>query len=186
MAQPASILNTRAQSTDTLYGADGVAKTKLGVGTKDVGLTPDAAWQGAATHEDGSTFEPSDGVVVVAGLDSVDGETVRPALVDADGRLEVTLSPTGGALTDVSGTITVGGTAQELAAAKPNRKYFFVQNLDDAEALWIDFTVDAVEDTPSIRLDPGASFIMESAFVTSEKITTIATTTSHKFTAKEA
>jgi hypothetical protein len=183
MAQPDSILNVRGQSTDTLYGADGVARAKLGVGSKDVGLTPDAAWQGVATHMDGDDFITSDGIVVMGGIDGSD--KARALAISADGGLTLTMLPSAGTLNDKSGTITTGDTAQTLAVVNADRRYLFIQNVDTSEDLWINFTTAAVKDEPSIKIEAGGSFTMEGSFVSTELVSVIAATTGHKWTAKE-
>ncbi len=92
MANPASVLNDRNQSIDTLWMPDGTTRIKLGIGSvTSGGLTPDAAWQGVATHEDNASFDASDGVVVGAGVEET-GTVVRH-LVDAYGRLIVATQP---------------------------------------------------------------------------------------------
>ncbi len=187
MAQPPSIKNVDSQSIDTLYGADGVGRIKLAVGDKAVtGLTPHAAWEPAATHADGDAFGTSDGVVAVAGVTS--GGLIRRIGVNATGGIAATVAPSAGALTDRSGTITTGGTSQDLAASNTNRWYLLVQNTDETatgEALWINFTTAATAAHPSIKLFPGDTFVMEGSFVSSEKVTVVAATTGHTFTAKE-
>lgn len=183
MAAPTSILNTRSQSTDTLFGPDGVSKIKLGIGSKAVsGLTALGAWQGVATHIDGATFAASDGVIALAG---VEGTTVRKILVDSSGHLLVAITSGGGALTNISGSIAAGATAQTISAATPARRYFFIQNLDASEDLWINFGTAAVADQPSIKIEAGGSFSMEDSFVSTQLISVIAATTGHKYTAKE-
>lgn len=92
-----------------------------------------------------------------------------------------------GVLTDRSGTIAAGGTAQNAMAANANRKYLLVINPSDAtEALSMNFTTAAVNTgQPSILLDPGDSFVMEGDFVSTEAISVNAATTGHAFVAKE-
>jgi hypothetical protein len=92
--------------------------------------------------------------------------------------------PVRGAITNKSGTITLGGTSQLLAAGNTTRSYFFVQNIS-SDVLWIDFDVAAVQDQPSIKLLPAATFVMESGFVSTDSITIIGPTTGAKFVAKE-
>lgn len=89
-----------------------------------------------------------------------------------------------GSLTNRSGTITEGGTAQTLAAANSSRKYLFVQNLS-SENLWINFTTAAAQNQPSLRLAPGDSFVMEDLFVSTEAVSIIGATTGSAFAAKE-
>lgn len=94
--------------------------------------------------------------------------------------------PAQGALTDRSGSITAGGTAQQLIAVNSARKYLFIRNpITATERLWFNFTTTAVADSPSIALDPGDTFVMEGTFVSTEAISVLAATTGHKITAKE-
>jgi hypothetical protein len=183
MAQPASILNTRGQSTDTLIGADGTGRVKMGVGNLDLaGLTNDGAGQLVGTHPDGATFATSDPVVVLAGIE---GTTVRTVLVDASGRPLVVTAPSGGNLTDCSGTITEGGTSQELVAALTTRKYLLIQNLSD-EVMWINFGADAEADSGSIKLAVASDpFIMQGSFVSTQTVNIVSATTGKAYTAKE-
>ena len=91
-----------------------------------------------------------------------------------------------GALTNRSGTITAGGTAQQLMAANAVRSYLFVQNVSNND-LWINFTTTAVQAQPSIRLEPGDAFEMSGAgFVSTELVSIIGSSTGQAFTAKEA
>ena len=179
-----SVNNSRSQSIDTIWTPAGSARIKLAVGTKDVSTdSEDASWQGVATHADGGTFAASDGVVVAAGLD---GTTVRKQLVDSTGRLIAVQVPTQGNLTDRSGTVATGTTHQELAAANTSRKYLMIQNLDGTEDLWINFGADAeIATAGSIQVKAGVIFEMKDAFVSTQAVSVNATTTAHKFTAKE-
>lgn len=187
MVAPASIKNTDAQSIITLYDSAGtpillVAIDDMG---SPAGLTPHAGRLGVATHQDGSTFVATEGIVVVGGVES-GGTDIHKAAVDADGKFLTASAPASGALTDRSNTITLGGTAQTLAAINAARKYLFILNdADETEDLWINFTTAAVVASPSIRIPPGASFAMESSFVSPQLISVIAATTGHVFTAKE-
>lgn len=183
MADPIYLLNSRGQSVDSIIKPDGTVLFKLAVGTKALSGYASGAWQGVATHTDASTFAASDGVVVVAGLD---GTTVRKMVVDANGNLVASVKPSSGNLTDRSGAITTGATAQQLAAANTARKYLLIQNLDSGEDLWINFTTTAVADRPSIRIPPDGTFVMEGSFVSTELVSVIAATTGHEWTAKEA
>lgn len=102
---------------------------------------------------------------------------------DAANALRVTASQ--GTLTDRSGTIAAGDTAQQLAAANGTRRYLLIQNASGGD-LWVDFTTTAVKDQPSIKLAAGASLIMDGSFVTTEIVSIIGATTGQAFTAKEA
>ncbi len=92
---------------------------------------------------------------------------------------------TPGALTDRSGTITTGGTAQQLAAAMAARRYFLLQNNSDTGA-WFNFGVVAVASQPSIFLAAGASYENPAHFCPSGFVSIIGATTGKIFTAKEA
>lgn len=97
----------------------------------------------------------------------------------------VPITPTGGALTDRSGTITAGGTAQAAAAANTARKHLFIQNPSTAPgSLWFSTTDTAVQASPSIELLPGASAVTGS-FVPTGAVSVIAATTGHAFTMRE-
>lgn len=88
-----------------------------------------------------------------------------------------------GAITDRSGTITNAGASQVLADANPNRNYFFIQNIS-ADTLWINFGVDAVQDSPSIKLETNEKFVMDK-FNSTDSITIIGPNVGDKFVAKE-
>ena len=96
-------------------------------------------------------------------------------------------------LTNRSGPITTGGTAQTLAPANGNRRYLLIQNplsattqgIATAESLFFNFTTAAVAGEPSIELAPGDIFVMEGSAISTELISVIAATTGHKWTAKE-
>lgn len=92
----------------------------------------------------------------------------------------------GGSLTDASGTITTGGTSQQVLAANPSRRYLLVQNLSTTD-LWLRFAVAAVTDQPSIRLVAGATFEWNApGFVPEDSFNVIGGTTGQKFVVKEA
>ncbi len=92
----------------------------------------------------------------------------------------------GGALTDRSGTITTGGTSQQLAPVNNARKYLLVQNPTTAsESFWIAVGTAAVAASPSIEIAPGVTLSWESSFVPSDAVNVIAATTGTAFVAKE-
>lgn len=91
---------------------------------------------------------------------------------------------TRGALTDGSGSIAAPATAQNIFAANATRAYLFVQNIS-ADTLWINFGTNAVEDQPSVRLSPGASFAMEGMMVSTQLVSIIGPNAAAKFVAKE-
>lgn len=106
--------------------------------------------------------------------------------VSSSGFLRVETSARGASVTDRSGTITTGGTSQQLAASNAVRIYLFVENVS-AENLWINFGAGAaVANQPSIKIVPNGSFVMESTFVCTQAVQIIGATTGSAFTAKEA
>jgi hypothetical protein len=88
------------------------------------------------------------------------------------------------ALTDRSGTIATGGTAQTLAPFNSGRRYLIIQNVSSGD-LWIDFGTAAVAASPSLRIAAGDSYVMEEKFVLTESVSIIGATTGQAFTAKE-
>ena len=135
--------------------------------------------------------------VYVGGLDP--SGAIKTAQVDADGNWYVT--PTSGTApveqgtpTDLSGSVTTGGTSQQLAAAKTDRRWLLVQNPSDAtaqgistaESLWVDWVNgEATDGTPSVELTPGATVTLDAGFVATGAVYIIAATTGHKFSAQE-
>lgn len=89
-----------------------------------------------------------------------------------------------GALTDGSGTITTGGSAQQIFAANTDRRYLLIQNVSTANE-WINFGTSATESEPSIQLVPGGSFEFDAGFVDTELVSIIGATTGQAFTAKQ-
>lgn len=88
-----------------------------------------------------------------------------------------------GTLTNRSGT--VGTVSIQVMAVNTNRKYLFIQNVGN-QTIWINFTAAATTTQPSIQMTPGASFVMENSFVSTEAINVISNNASVAFTAKEA
>lgn len=93
-----------------------------------------------------------------------------------------------GSFTDGSGTITTGGTSQQVFASNEARRYLYVQNnaASGGDTLYVNFGVDAVQGEPSIQLTPGSAFVLEAEFISTEAVNIIGPTTGDSFTAKEA
>lgn len=90
-----------------------------------------------------------------------------------------------GSLTDRSGTITTGSTAQNAMAANTSRKYASVTNpIDAAESLWVNDAGTATAASPSYELAPGDEWSTDD-FVPTNAISVIAATTGHAFIARE-
>lgn len=91
-----------------------------------------------------------------------------------------------GALTDRSGTITTGGSSQQLAAANASRSYLFIQNVSTGD-LWVRFGAAAAASQPSIKLAAGASLVAKGdGFIPTESVNIVGATTAQAFSAKEA
>ncbi len=93
-------------------------------------------------------------------------------------------------LTDCSGSIAAGATAQNAFAAAATRRGFTVANIDTSEVLWISFTTTAAASgTGSYPLAPAtatsfdglASFTSPLGMGTNTALSVIAATTSHKY-----
>ncbi len=86
--------------------------------------------------------------------------------------------------TNRSGSITAGGTAQELMPANSNRKGWEIQNTSSGD-LWFNETgVASVQSSPSFKIEAGGSALYDSA-VTTDAISIIGATTGQTFTARE-
>lgn len=91
-----------------------------------------------------------------------------------------------GALTDRSGTVTSGGSAQTIAAANAARRYFIIQNHSDTD-LWLNFGVAAVANQPSFKIAAnGGTMVFEGSYIPTGLVSIIGATTGKAFTAKEA
>jgi hypothetical protein len=92
----------------------------------------------------------------------------------------VTASPTAVTCTSRSGTITVGGTAQNAAASNASRKTWTLKNPGAAtETLYFDVTTTAT--TASLDLAPGAAFTWPADTVNTTAISVLGATTGHAF-----
>lgn len=106
----------------------------------------------------------------------------------------VVSAPLVGTYTSKNGSMTAGGTAQQLMASNTSRKRFYVNNpcsaagqgIGAAESLYISFTGTAgIDDGSSFELAPCASFDSGPGPVTSQAVSVNATTIGHKFVAGE-
>jgi hypothetical protein len=106
--------------------------------------------------------------------------------LDNDGSLRVIIVETlSGTLTDRSGTITLGGTAQTLMAANPARRGWLVQN-NSAGTLWInEIGGTAVQLQPSLSITAGSLYTSPTPGASNAAISIIGATTSQAFTARE-
>jgi len=88
-----------------------------------------------------------------------------------------------GNLLDGSGSLT--GSSQQVFAAKPERLYLLIQNIDATNALWVNFGVAAVADQPSIKLAAGASLQYAVPGVVPTGAVNVIGTAASKFVAKQ-
>lgn len=141
----------------------------------------------------------STGDIEIGAVELKDGATDTRAVIGATSPLAADPGLTvrqvrAGTLTDRKGILAAANTSQQLMAVNATRRYLFImnprdaaqQNIAVAESLWINFTDDAAKDYTSIELQPGEWFCLEGAFVSTEKVTVIATTINHRYVAKEA
>lgn len=89
-----------------------------------------------------------------------------------------------GQITDRSGTITLGATAQELMAANSQRRGYWVQNLSAGD-LYISSIGTAVATQPSLRIPSGALYEAPSSNVPTDAVSIYGATTSQAFSARE-
>ena len=88
--------------------------------------------------------------------------------------------------TDRSGTITTGGTSQQLAAANATRNYLLVQNQATTGNIWVNFTAAATTAQPSIKIPAGASYSWPDGNVISTEVVNVTgDNTGMAFCAKE-
>lgn len=87
-------------------------------------------------------------------------------------------------ISDRSGQITTGGTAQVLLAANSQRRGFWVQNLSDAD-LWINDLGVASAARPGIRLVAGALYEAPASSCPTAEISIFGANTAQSFSARE-
>ncbi|SRR6266849_3520231 len=92
--------------------------------------------------------------------------------------------PTRGNSVDRSGTITLGGTSQQLMAANATRVYLFIQNVSTGD-LWFNYNIAAVVGQPSIKIPAGGSYENPPHFVDPRAINIVGATTTQPFSARE-
>lgn len=98
---------------------------------------------------------------------------------------ESTLSGIGIAPINRSGTVTLGGTAQQLMAANLVRRGFMLQNIS-AGPLWInELGATAVQGQPSIQVAAGATYTSPPNATSPAAVSIIGATTAQAFVARE-
>lgn len=146
---------------------------------------PAAFGAGGGVKVDGSgTALPVSGTVTATG--PLTDAQLRAAVVPVS-------LPAGGAMTDRSGTIAAGGTAQQVAASNAARRYLLIQNLSNG-VLWVNTTGPAAVGQPSIALKAGAAandgtggaIVFEGNFIPTGAVSILGATTGQAFAAREA
>lgn len=87
-------------------------------------------------------------------------------------------------MADLSGTITSGGDAQDIAGFNPARRSIYIQNISDTP-MWVAFGVDATEASPSIYIPDGEDLTLGEGYreLIVRRISVIGATTGKAFTA---
>lgn len=104
------------------------------------------------------------------------------------GTLAISLAYAQQTVFDASGTVTTGGTSQQVLPYNPNRKYLLIENpIAATETLYCNFSAAAATTgSASISLAAGGSYERSAPnFVPKDAIACTATTTGHAFTVKE-
>lgn len=122
---------------------------------------------------------------VLASTGSGGGGGGGGGLTDAELRASpVAVTTAAGTLADRSGTITAGGTAQQLMASNASRKGFSVQNVSSGD-LWVRETGTAAAAQPSLKLAPGAYFETPAGYGSVGAVSVFGATTGQAFCARE-
>ncbi len=87
-------------------------------------------------------------------------------------------------MADISGTITAGGVAQTLAALRPGRVGFAVQNLSSGD-LWVNENGTAAASQPSIKIPVGALYETPTDYRDGSDLSIFGATTGQSFAARE-
>ena len=143
MAAPVSLKNSDSLDIDTSYDSGGTAGAVLGLtGRSAGGITPPLQPQAVGTHSQGDTFNATDPVAVIGGVDN--SGLAQPVYLDADGFI-------GGVAAQPRQHHRCLGHHRHRAAWRrtswrPARaaRYLLIQNTDPGEDMWIDFGTDAV------------------------------------------
>jgi len=142
-------------------------------------VSPSSGLPGGGGSTVGGTAPTS---VTVTGYSDASGNTQ----IDSDATPHpVTSNTPRGTYTDRSGTVTTGGSSQQIMAVNANRKSIIIENpIAATETLFFNFTSAASTTSASIGLAPGGIY-SPTNFISTEAINVTATTTGHAFVAKE-
>lgn len=107
----------------------------------------------------------------------------RPVVIASD-QSAVPVAGAAATYVDRSGTITAGGTAQQLMPANAARRGFFLQNNSTGD-LWINPNAAAVASQPSLKVPAGALYESPFGGAPAGAISIIGATTAQAFSARE-
>jgi hypothetical protein len=85
---------------------------------------------------------------------------------------------------NISGTITSGGTAQQLAAANTNRRGWYIRN-NSAGSLWVSDMTTAVQSQPSLEIKAGELYESVNGGTSLNALSIIGATTGQAWTGRE-
>jgi hypothetical protein len=132
----------------------------------------------------GTVLATGSNVIGKVGIDQTTDGTTNLVAAKQSGTW-TTIAPVGVTITSHSGTVTSGGTAQQLMAANASRHGWFIQNNSDAE-LWVNvFGGTAVTSQPSLKIAAGDYYESSQGGATGAAISIIGATTGKTFTAGE-
>jgi hypothetical protein len=162
--------------------------------TDNINVTPGSGAVVAADDIAGVLYQRvklglgADGAAVdaVAGAGVVGTGVQRVTLASDDPAVvALQLLANGHTLTDRSGTITTGGTAQTLMAANASRKGWAIQNVSSGD-LWVnELGSTALLSQPSIKIASGNLYESPLGGSSTAAISIIGATTAQAFTARE-
>jgi hypothetical protein len=121
-----------------------------------------------------------DGLEALASTQQADIADIKADL--ANGVLSL---GTKGSITTRSGTITTGGTSQQVAASNSSRVYFAIQNISDTD-MYLGIGYTPTTTTGILLTKSGGGFVFESGFIPTQAINLLCATTGKAFVAWEA
>lgn len=117
--------------------------------------------------------------------------TVSAALLLASAAHAQTMSTNNRVMTDCSGTITAGGTAQTIIPSTTGVTGFYIVNIDTTEPLWMNIGGTAAANTQGsapLQAATATTFAGPGSFYSNfgynNIVSVVAATTGHKFTCK--
>lgn len=140
-------------------------------------LNPAAGGSAIATDNVGGFHHQK--MKLVHGVDGVATDTT------ATDRFPVSNMPQIGVLTDRSGVLTLGGTAQQIAPANSVRLGFAILNLHASSDLWYSTLATAVQSQPSMRIPAGSMYETPPGGQGIGAISVIGPTTGQTFSVRE-